>query len=362
MASRTESIGRHIRTGVVVVVITLLIWIVADQWVTTEEDFSITILPNSAHSERYVAFSEPPYHRTINVKIRGRRSRIETFRSRYESPEGEVIRIPIDDLRPASTDPQGISTAKDLLRQIPELRQVGIVVEADPPLLSVRIDKFVDVADIPVRFDYGELRVRDKPDTRKVTARLPEFAAKDERFQADRHAVVHMSSLITDRAPGKPFDIMAEVQLEHPIDLPPEAVVMSPQEIRVTGQVETLETTENKGPITVKWSIPDSVQRKYAVIAVSGEFVGVHLDVRGPKDRVAQLDASKIRAFVEILAADIDSAERGDVIVRDVVFLLPPDFSDCSLLVASEPRQVRFRLVPRAVAEGAIDDAGGVGP
>ncbi|MCB9855543.1 MAG: hypothetical protein H6818_07620 [Phycisphaerales bacterium] len=362
MADRTESIGSTIRTGAVVVVITLLIWIVADQWVTTEEEFSITILPNSAHSDRYVAFSEPPYHRTINIKVRGRRSRIETFRSRYESPEGEVIRIPIDDLRPASIDPQGLPTAKDVLRQVPDLRQVGIIVDADPPMLNVRIDRFVEVADIPVRFDYGEVRVRDKPATRKVTARLPEFAAKDERFQADRHAVVHASSLIENQTPGSSFDFVGDVTLEHPIDLPSDAVQLTPDKIRVRGQVETLETTKNKGPITVKWSIPDSVQRKYAVIAESGEFVGLHIDVRGPKDRVAQLDASKIRAFVEILAADIDSAERGDIIVRDVVFLLPPEFCDCSLLETSEPRQVRFRLVPRGVAAGTIDDTDGVGP
>ncbi|MCA9256183.1 MAG: hypothetical protein KDA33_11125, partial [Phycisphaerales bacterium] len=158
------------------------------------------------------------------------------------------------------------------------------------------------------------------------------------------------------------FDFMGDVVLELPMELPPETVQLFPEKIRIVGQVETLETTVHRGPITVKWSVPDSVQRDYAIIAESGEFVGVHLDVRGPKDRVAQLDASKIRAFVEILAADTASTDRGDIKTRDVVFLLPPEFSDCTVLEATEPRQVRFRLVKRGVVKGDLEDTAGVRP
>ena len=354
--------GSRVRTGVAVVAITLLIWIVADQWVATDDEFSVTIVPTSANPDRYVAFADAPYHRTVTIKVHGRRSRIEAFRSKYEAPGGEVIRIPLDDFRSVSTEPQGLSTARDLLRQIPELRQVGAVVEADPETMKVRIDKYVDVPDIPLRFDYGELRVVGQSKTKKVTATLPEFVVSDGRFQADRRAVVHAGALITKRLPGEEFDITADVSLELPIELPPEAVRVSPKKIDLSGRIDTLEVTQEKGPITVKWSIPDSVQRDYAVIAESGEFVGLHLYVRGPKDRVSQLDATKIRAFVEILAADTASTDRGDIKTRDVVFLLPPEFSDCTVLEATEPRQVRFRLVKRGVVKGDLEDTAGVRP
>lgn len=361
MASETESIGRRIRTGVVVFIITLLIWIAADQWVTTEVPFSITIQPVNVSRNRYVAFAEPPFHRTISITVRGRRSRIEAFRSKYEASEGQVIKIPIDDLHPTSTEPQELATADDLLRFVPELRQTGVVLEAEPASLPVRIDRYVEVTDIPVRFDFGEVRVRDNSTTRKISARMPGFVEADEQFRSNRHAVVHAAPLILDRTPGRKFDFMGDVVLELPMELPPETVQLFPEKIRIVGQVETLETTVHRGPITVKWSVPDSVQRDYAIIAESGEFVGVHLDVRGPKDRVAQLDASKIRAFVEILAGDLASPGPDKLIIRDVVILLPPEFSDCKLLESTEPRQVRFRLVKRGVPPGTAVEGEGVG-
>ncbi len=362
MASESEPIGRSIRTGIVVVVITLLIWIAADQWVTTEQEFGITIQPVSTSRDRFVALAEPPYQRTIQIELRGRRSRIDAFRSRFEATGGEIIKIPIDSIWPESTTPYDLATKNDLLRLVPELRATGVVVSAEPENISIRIDRFSEVTDIPVRFDYGELRVRDNPTARKVTARLPEFVIKDERFQAERHAVVNAVPLIADRTPGKQFEYEGEVTLEQVVDLPADAVVLTPSTIRVKGQIETLESVVNMGPITIKWSVPDSVQRDFVVIAEkSNDFVGVHLDVRGPKDRVAQLDPSKIRAFVEILAADRTSAGPGRKITRDVVFMLPPGFSDCSLSNTSGPTQVEFHLEPRGVATGTTDGSESAG-
>jgi hypothetical protein len=357
MASDSEPIGRGIRTGLVVVVITLLIWIAADQWVTVVQEFSVTIQPVSTSRDRYIALTEPPYQRTIKIELRGRRSRIDTFRSRYEAPAGEVIRIPIDDIGPERMEPYELAAKSELLRYVPDIRLTGVVVSTDPEKLSVRINRFVEVADIPIRFEYGDLRVRDKPSARKVTARLPEFIVKDERFQADRHAVVNAVPLISDRTPGRNFEYEGEVSLELDADLPADTVTLTPDVVRVTGQIETLESVVNMGPITVKWSVPDSVQRDFVIVAdKSSEFVGVHLDVRGPKDRVAQLDPSKIRAFVEIFAADRTNTDPGKKIVRDVVFMLPPNFSDCTLSNTSGPTQVEFHLEPRGIANGSTDD------
>lgn len=357
MPSRTATIGRKLRTALVVVVITLLIWIAADQWVTTDVPVSITIQPISLSSERYVGLAEPPFHRAIKITLRGRRSRIESFRQKYEAPQGDVIKVALDDLQAPSTQVDTIDVREYILRNVPELRLAGNVVSAEPEKLNIRIDDYVDVNNIPVRFDYGELRVNDQPDTRKVSARMPRFVAENEQFEANRYAVVHATPLITNATPGQKFEFAAKPMLELPIELPPDAVQFSPTTIKVSGQIETLEVQEQKGPITVKWSVPDNVQREYVIVPESeSELVALYRYVKGPTERVAQLDASKIRAFVEVMAADVTGPELGKTIVRDVVFLLPPDFSDCKLVETSESRQVKFHLERRGPAKGTTDE------
>jgi hypothetical protein len=70
--------------------------------------------------------------------------------------------------------------------------------------------------------------------------------------------------------------------------------------------------------------------------------------VTGPANQLDQLEPQEIRAFVEVLAADMD--EPGKEITRPVQYVLPPGFS---LAGGSGVHTVAFKLTPRATAEPA---------
>ena len=168
------------------------------------------------------------------------------------------------------------------------------------------------------------------------------FAEKGGRhgFQGGRHGQRNFRL-----AKYVAFEVNARPALDLPIPLMEGAVKITPESVSIRGRVETLEVTETKGPIAIKWSIPDVVQRDFAVMAESGEFF-VHIEVKGPLDRVSRLDKSDIRALVEVYARDLDSPGPGKTILREVRFLLPNEFCDCKLV--SPIQQIGFRLEPRA--------------
>lgn len=340
-AANEQSITQAIRTALVVLVITLLIWVAADQSVTVEEAFTLTIRPTSLRRDTYVAFAEPPFQRDVDVRIRGRRRRLDELRL-WLAGRG-VIEIPVDAAE--SDAPIEFAVRDNLLRSIGEIRRAGVVLDTAPEQVALRIDRYVEVPGIPVRVDYGELRVRDELGTETVTASIPRFVERSDAFQSNRRAIVNAAPLIGDRSPGSTFEVNARPALDLPIPLMEGAVKITPESVSIRGRVETLEVTETKGPIAIKWSIPDVVQRDFAVMAESGEFF-VHIEVKGPLDRVSRLDKSDIRALVEVYARDLDSPGPGKTILREVRFLLPNEFCDCKLV--SPIQQIGFRLEPRA--------------
>jgi hypothetical protein len=346
------SVLTSLRTGLIVIVITLLIWIAADQSVLIDENITITIRPTSIRSDVYVAFAEPPFQRDIDIRVRGRRRSLEELQL-WVANHG-VIEIPIE--APESPIPFDMSVRESLLRRVGEIRRAGVVLSATPEQVTMRVDGYVEVTEVPVRVDYGELRVRDESGNKAVAASVPRFVEKDERFQSNRRAIVYAAPLIADRTPGGRFELNAKPSLELPMPLPENAIKLVPDTITLQGRIDSLEATESKGPITIKWSIPDLVLQDYLPVAENPDFFP-YIEVKGPADRVARLDSADIRALVEVLARDPDSPGPNTTIQREVRIILPAGFGDCT--ITSPTLQMRFHLERRAATAGARGDVNG---
>ncbi len=337
------------RSASVVVVITLLIWFVADQGVMTDEPVSVPVIFTSQNPEIYVGLAQPPAQREYKVTIRGRRRRITELKAQLAARD--TLEIRMDESRAPRSEPYQLSVREDLLRNVRDLRIAGSILKATPEEETLRIDSYVEIDDIPVRVEFGDLKVSRTLSDKTVSARVPSFVASNETFRSQLEAVINASDYITERTPGFAFEFQGKPALSglSKLFVAGNAIQITPPNVTVSGKIETLQAVESKGPITIRWSIPDQVQQEFRVVAEDAEFI-IYVDVSGPRERVAALEANQIRAFVDIFARDTN--EPGTTITREVRYFLPIDFAGCRISEETAKRQVRFRLEPIATTDG----------
>ncbi|MBX3394756.1 MAG: hypothetical protein KF841_05270 [Phycisphaerae bacterium] len=334
------------RTALAVIGITLLIWLAADQNVAIEEEFEMTVRLAADSRDRYAGFAEPPYARVLKVKLNGRRNRLRDFRRLTDA--GTVFTAVIDRTMPSSTSPRSFSVVEDVLPGISELRESRLAIRSvEPSTVEAIVDGYTTIRDIRVKPDYGGLKISPEFLRNSVNAQVPNFVAKMLGNSPIAIAVPRQDIRSIARPDGAfevpgvlSFDILEKLDPSLKIEFQPS------NEVMITGRIEALTATESKGPIQINWAVPDELQRDYVIVAEQSGF-RVYLDVTGPRERVSQLDPRRIRAFVDVLAGDIDNPGPNKEIVREVRFVLPPDFSDCSVAPDAPVQTIRFRLEPR---------------
>ncbi len=340
---------KRLRTAFVVVVITLLIWLAADRNVATTEEFQFRVRLTTSEPDRYVGFARPPYELPLTVELKGRRGRLLEFQKLIDGQRAFTINL--GDTRKTSTQPIAISTQDDLIPRIRDLQDLRLsVVSVTPRTVDVRIDRYETRPDIPVRVDAGDLKITLDEQPQKIAVRAPRFVLNLPQFSASPQAVVNAGPAINAaRTADGTFDVTAAVRLDFLPELDPnmEIVFLPSREVRIKGKISATTETRSKSPVQIRWSIPDEVQRDYVVVTDETRF-RVQIDVTGPRGRVDQLDAENIRGWIDVLAGDVDTPGPGKDIIRDAVFMLPPEFSDCYISPTSPPIQFRFRLEPRS--------------
>ena len=335
---------RKVRTALVVVVITFLIWFAADQFVLMPEKFVIPVRVVSADSNRYAALADAPFQR-VSVEMRGRRRRLREFGEAVKAAkaQGDHFVVDIDASRPTSPEPQAISTLDDVLLRLEEFRGSRLTInEVEPERLMVRIDDYV-TRSVPVKPDYGDLKVNHQLSPEKVRVRLPRFAY--DRLSA-RVATPMVEDLVRDasRSDGT-FEVQTKLVLK---DVDPNIVeFLDSDDVKISGNILASTETRNLGPIQIKWFVPDEVQKEYTMVAEQDNF-RVFIDVTGPTDRISHLDPAGIRGLVDVLAGDVNAPGPGLYITRRVTFILPPGFSDCSIAPESQDQEIRFQLLKRS--------------
>ncbi|MBK8267017.1 MAG: hypothetical protein IPK83_01400 [Planctomycetes bacterium] len=336
--SRTKSV-------LVIVSITMLIWLAADQNVALEEECTIVVQLGSDVSDRYAGFAESPFSREFTLKLKGRRNRLRDF-TRY-ADSNALLTAYVDKDMPTSSEARTVTMDK-ILSGIHELKEHRLtLLSVVPNEVKVLVDEYTTIRDVRVKPDYGDLKVTPEFLRNTVSARVPRFLAKI-LGEAPIAIAIPAQSIQSVQRTGDSFEVAGVLKFDLPENLDPKMrIEFEPsREVTIAGRIEAMTATESKGPIQIYWSIPDEVQRDYVVMADQMTF-RVHIDVTGPKDRLPQLEARRIRAFIDVLAGDVDGLGSGKEIVRDVRFVLPADFQDCAISNESQPIQARFRLEPR---------------
>ncbi|MFH1417513.1 MAG: hypothetical protein ABII12_04405 [Planctomycetota bacterium] len=340
----TEQLWKKVKSAAVVITLTVFIWLVADQGVREEKSFPISVRLNSDTSERYASFAEPPYQIAMHVLFEGRRRQLRAFEDLLKSKA--LLDANVNETQLPGSEPRSVSTERDVLYQVKEVRQAGLVVKSvSPETALVLIDTYQSVPNVVVEPDYGDLRVVAEVSPKRLSVRLPRFAAR--RLEVDPAFRPDVEQRIREvcRADNT-FEISVPVTFEcDGLDPEKPAQITPASEITISGRIESLSETRRKGPIQITWSIPDEVQSRYTIVPRSGQSFRCDIELRGPRGQVEQLPLDTIRGFVDVMAADEPNKE----ITRSVQFVLPEGFS-----MASDPslHEIMFTLVPRAPAGG----------
>jgi len=317
----------------------------------TDEPVSVPVIFTSQNPEIYVGLAQPPAQREYKVTIRGRRRRITELKAQLAARD--TLEIRMDEARTPRNEAYQLSVREDLLRNVRDLRIAGSILKAVPEEESLRIDSYVEIDDIPVRVEFGDLKVSRTLSDKTVSARVPSFVAANETFRSQLEAVINASDFVpvSESTPGSSFEFQGKPTLSglSKLFVAGNAIQITPPSITVSGKIETLQVSDSKGPITIRWSIPDQVQKDFRVVAEDSEFI-IYVDVTGPRERLDALEASQIRAFVDIFVRDTN--EPGATITREVRYFLPIDFAGCRVSEETAKRQVRFHLEKIAGTDG----------
>jgi hypothetical protein len=324
----------------VVIVMTVFIWMAADQNVREEQVFRVSVRLAARASERYASVAEPPYFVGLDVTMTGRRRQLKAFADLLTSKA--VFEAIVDESKVSNPLPQSLSTETDIISKIKEFKDAPVVVKSVfPRTVSVLIDDYETVRAVVVEPNYGDLKVVAEVSPSELSVRLPRFAAKI--LKEDPVFRPNVEQRVRDaRQPDGAFAIKVAVSFDFDNLDPRNPIKIAPSdELAITGRIESLTETRRKGPIQITWSIPDEVQAKYVVVPKPGQNLRRDIEVTGPKGQVEQMPLQKIRGFVEVMAADEPNKE----ITRAVRFILPEGFT-----LASDPAQheITFTLVPRA--------------
>ena len=149
-----------------VIIITLLIWVYADMEVTQSTEVRITVKLTTANSRKVMLLSAPVHE--IVFKLRGSSNSLRTFNKLYGNTSQEF------DLSNYEAGPNEAVPAAEILKDMPEFRELGLAMEsAEPKAITVNLDP-LEEHKVPVEFVYTGADLETQPKaTAPITASGP---------------------------------------------------------------------------------------------------------------------------------------------------------------------------------------------
>lgn len=318
----------RVKTAATVVAFTLLIWLAADFNVSESQTFSILVTIRGADPDQYVAFADGRGSLRLEVSMYGRRIHRERFRESAKNRTLEAV-IAGRDFGDASD-----WSTQDILAGIPEIESSRLTIRGvEPSVVSILSDEYVTRRDVRVEPDFGDFQVLLDADPPTVSVRLPKF--KEAEVLRDGSITADARTALT-RIGANPED--ARFRITVSLAIP--GCVIEPDTVTLEGVVETPTDTGQFGPIPIKYGLPDALQRDFVVEPVEGTTLIRQIRVRGPKTQLDQLRAHDIKAYIDIKAEYRDQPDK--MYSVDIQYVLPPELP--ALEVVSEPEQQRIKF------------------
>ncbi len=335
--------AQSLRTIVIVVSLSLLIWFYADQASTESAAHTVWLRLRPPGSAQW-RLADPNSERArVVVTFTGPTRAIAELEEEVQSD-----RFLLSYVIEADT-PSGPYTIEQLaakLDALEEVRRRGLSVAAvDPPDITIQVDRLI-TKEFPVTAQADTFKIVQttvRPPTVKIT--LPEsqknkldvveIVANIEALEAHRNQIREHLAANEDN-PGQPIELY-DVPLVRPPGL---TLKLEPEWVAVTAVIERRDQTKLLRGVYVRFDVSLDQWRKYDLEVRDSAALSLEVNVRGPSDLIASLTPQDVRAYVEIKTGDAIRTEGW--LTRSVNFDLPPGV----ILDQSSP-QVQFRLMEK---------------
>jgi len=330
----------QIRFWLLVLVVTCMIWIAADQRVTTTEDFSMPLIikPESPRDLLVeILDSEIP---SINITFQGPNRSITQMETQKDT---QVVVIEIGN---RATGSYQINFLDELRNQMDQFPSGLSIVEVFPPGVKIEVDKYVQ-QQVGIDVDMEDLEFEDQPvvNPRSVTVTVPEKKFK-KLSEAQRVIVVPIASAFKGVLEGE----FSEKQVAVPKKIAGLAVTqVDPPQVTLSGtlKVRTREGRISTVPINLLVS-NDVVERFH--ISLDGRddnIVTREVAIRGPTEIVAELEAKStkysVEGYVKITLEDTRREPSTPFLKVPIILNLPPGVE-----IVREPDPVEVQILSRS--------------
>jgi len=324
-----QPIWERLQTTVMVILFTGLIWWNANETVRASRVFSVrlTVAKVADHSVRITSADE------FNVTVSGSKRLLDAFADSLRSRRN-ALEYRLSDSDVGEPQEALIRTSTLVLENTDLLKDSGLTIdEATPPDAVFSVDRLVD-SQMPVEPDFGHLKVEG------ATALPSSVRVTMPQRERGRHPGVlrpQVEELVREWRAGHPDELTFSISV--PI-LPPRGVeAVDPPNVTVGGTIRQVLATQSKGPVEVLPALPRTVQEQLVVQPSQENGFRVDVQVRGPIERLADLQATQIQAYLDIFTED----RPGEDITRRIVVVLPKGFE-----LNGDAPEVTFRLQPRS--------------
>lgn len=306
---------RIARRALVVIALTLIIWIVANQASQVEVDGVDVIVELRINEPNLIVDigGKPPG--LFKVSFRGTTRAIERLRD-FSSENPLLVIYVLRDRYPIRVPQQ--RGARELLDSLPDIRSRGLSVqEVHPPDLEFLVDERV-LLEVPVKEKIERVRVADvriNPDTVTVGLRGGHLA---EIPPEQRLIELPLGELLRDVPPNREIRESVPVP-ERMAGFP--LIHREPKEVDVALRVVTQRIRRQLGPVTVKLLVSPDLLQRYDVQPLDQQEWLVEIEVEGDQAEVERLQPQEVLAYVT-LTAELLTADQA--VRRSVEFRAPP--------------------------------------
>ncbi|RMH10845.1 MAG: hypothetical protein D6695_10675 [Planctomycetota bacterium] len=313
----------RVRTGLVVTIITLLVWILAEGQTLRVQGASAQVRFETGSSQRIVRVDpNEGFDGMIELRVSGSMTRLEDLAEALREP----LTVNVDLSAPVGTGKR-VLDLRDAIRSTRPFEKSGLsLLEVTPRFVQVEVDELVE-REIPVRVELPDVQLegapRAEPDT--VTYVLPRSVSEAmDPEQAFVRAVVQpqqLANLPTGRA-----------QRIESVRLVPSAALAESWYARTSAaQVAVLLTLRSRTSTEVLPSVPVQIrvapaelERFHIFVPENDRFLH-DVTIRGPSTLIERIRTDPSVRPVAVVSLDFEELERA-VTSKEAVITFPTGF------------------------------------
>ncbi len=329
----------QIRFWILVILVTCLIWIAADQGVTKTYVISTPLTVKAREGRKMLVRPADANLRSIDLTFSGPNHSISQLKTVEDSL---TTQLALGDREPGSYT---LDLAKELQTQMEQFPPGLTIVSVHPPSLHVDVDRFVE-RQIPLRLDKGEVVLEGEPQLNPtaVKAVVPEKGF-DSLPDAQKVIVLSGATVLKGVKEGE--------SVSKPVSVPRETAgikfqSVEPSEVTLMATVK-VRTTEGRLPtVPIRLLIGNDVIKRFQITfgLTDDPIATCEIMIRGPVDIVHDLieKASKygVRGYVEITMEDAERGLSGALMKVPQILNLPKDVE-----LAKTPEPIEIHIIER---------------